>query len=146
MTPRVDTWNRGCSCPSSICLDKVSQRPNIQGLPLGGQLPTCWACMCCILSQPVQPRVGAALENSPARKQKKSFGSTYTRARKKEATQSHEEQFVPPPKMTISTFDNFAMLTSHPPGFSVRALRGKVGVSYLACASTQKVIPVTKNN
>ena len=79
-------------------------------------------------------------------KAKKSFGSTYARARKKEATQSHEEQFVPPPKMTISTFNNFAMLTLHPPGFSVRALRGKLGVSYLACASTQKVIPVTKNN
>ena len=140
MTPRVDTWNRGCSCPSSICLDKVSQRPNIQGLPLGGQLAICWACMCCILSQPVQPRVGAALENSPARKQKKVL-VPHTQEQEKRSKKSHEEQFVPPPKMTISTFDNFVMLTSHPPGFSARALCCKLGVSYLACASTQKSNP-----
>jgi hypothetical protein len=55
--------------------------------------------------------VGAALENFPARKRKKSFGSTY--ARKIEAkktsrrTKRHEEQlFVPPPKSAISTFND----------------------------------------
>ena len=49
--------------------------------------------------------VGAALENFPARKRKKSFGSTYAK-KKIEAKKRHEEQFVPPPKSVISTFDD----------------------------------------
>jgi hypothetical protein len=48
--------------------------------------------------------LGAALENFPARKRKKSFGSTY--AKKIEAKKTSEAQFVPPPKSAISTFDD----------------------------------------
>jgi hypothetical protein len=48
--------------------------------------------------------IGAALEIFSRKSKKTSFGSTY--ARKIEAKKSHEAQFVPPPKLAISTFDD----------------------------------------
>jgi hypothetical protein len=52
----------------------------------------------------MNPGIGAALENFPAQKRKKSFGSTY--AKKIEAKKMPRSTIRPPPKSAISTFDD----------------------------------------
>jgi hypothetical protein len=51
------------------------------------------------------PMVGAALENFPVRKQKQKFWF-HVRKKNRSKKKCHEEQFVPPPKLVISTFDD----------------------------------------
>jgi hypothetical protein len=56
------------------------------------------ACMFSLVPKGFVSRVGAALENFPAQKRKKSFGSTYTKKNRSEknVTKHHEAQFVHP--------------------------------------------------